>query len=84
MPLYEYHCKKCEHRFQDVYKIVDMDKPTLEPCPKCQELAIERLFPTKAPSIGDAYRLGIKKPPRDVTERLNTIKKNHPGSTIKV
>ena len=32
MPLYEYECEKCGHRFEKIQKFSD---PPLEVCPKC-------------------------------------------------
>jgi putative FmdB family regulatory protein len=32
MPIYEYECEKCEHRFE---KIVKFSDPPTEICPKC-------------------------------------------------
>ncbi len=32
MPLYEYQCKKCQHRFEKIQKFSD---PLVKKCPKC-------------------------------------------------
>lgn len=32
MPLYEYHCKKCHHRFERIQKFSD---PHIKKCPDC-------------------------------------------------
>ena len=32
MPLYEYQCRKCKHRFERIQKFSD---PTLKTCPEC-------------------------------------------------
>ena len=32
MPLYEYQCRKCKHRFERIQKFSD---PILKSCPKC-------------------------------------------------
>ena len=32
MPLYEYQCKKCQHRFEKIQKFSD---PLVKTCPKC-------------------------------------------------
>lgn len=32
MPLYEYQCKKCSHRFERIQKFSD---PLVKKCPKC-------------------------------------------------
>mgnify|MGYP001796285461 CR=1 FL=1 len=33
MPLYEYECKKCHHRFERIQKFSD---PHVKKCPKCR------------------------------------------------
>ena len=33
MPLYEYQCKKCHHRFEKIQKFSD---PHVKKCPKCR------------------------------------------------
>jgi putative FmdB family regulatory protein len=45
LPLYEYKCRKCEHRFE---KIEKMDASTTKKCPKCGAVA-ERML--AAPAI---------------------------------
>lgn len=45
MPLYEYKCRKCGHRFE---KIEHMDASTTKKCPKCGAVA-ERML--AAPAI---------------------------------
>lgn len=43
----------------------------------------EEFIITQAPSLGDAIRLGIKKPDDAFKDRLREIHKNVPGSTLK-
>jgi putative FmdB family regulatory protein len=45
MPLYEYECKKCHHRFERIQKFSD---PHVTKCPKCKGL-IEQLI--SAPAV---------------------------------
>jgi putative FmdB family regulatory protein len=45
LPLYEYKCRKCGHRFE---KIENMNASTTKKCPKCGAVA-ERMF--AAPAI---------------------------------
>jgi putative FmdB family regulatory protein len=44
MPLYEYQCKKCKHRFEQIQKF--SDKP-VKKCPKCGG-PVEKLISTSA------------------------------------
>jgi putative FmdB family regulatory protein len=45
MPLYEYQCKKCQHRFEKIQKFSD---PHVKKCPKCGG-AVEQLL--SAPAV---------------------------------
>lgn len=45
MPLYEYQCKKCKHRFERIQKFSD---PEVKKCPKCGG-GVERLL--SAPAV---------------------------------
>jgi len=44
MPIYEYQCKKCHHRFERMQKFSD---PHVTKCPKCKG-AIEQLITAPA------------------------------------
>jgi putative FmdB family regulatory protein len=84
MPTYEYKCNSCQACFEQVLKISEMDEPTKNNCPQCSQKTIERLFPSGAPSLGDPYVLGVTKKDGALRERLQEIKRNHPGSKINV
>ena len=43
MPLYEFKCRACGHRFEDLVKIDETPQ-----CPKCRDPGPERLFSTSA------------------------------------
>lgn len=45
VPLYEYQCKKCKHRFEKIQKFSD---PEVKKCPECGS-AVERLL--SAPAV---------------------------------
>lgn len=45
MPTYDYHCKACDHRFEEFQS---MTAPLLRKCPKCGKLQLERLIGTGA------------------------------------
>ena len=46
MPLYEYECKKCHHRFEEIQKV--SDRP-IKKCPKCRKGTVVRLV--SAPAV---------------------------------
>ena len=41
MPLYEYQCKKCNHKFEKLVKLIDFDKPVT--CEGCNKYVATRL-----------------------------------------
>lgn len=41
MPTYEYACKSCGHRFEEIQRI---SEPALDTCPKCGERTAQRLI----------------------------------------
>jgi putative FmdB family regulatory protein len=45
MPLYEYQCKACGHRFEVIQKFSD---PPVETCPSCGRTAVEKLMSSPA------------------------------------
>jgi len=46
VPLYEYRCKSCKHRFETIQKFSD---DPIRVCPKCGEEAVEQMV--SAPAI---------------------------------
>jgi len=46
MPLYEYQCKKCKHRFEEIQQYSD---PPIKRCPKCKKGQVEKLI--SAPAV---------------------------------
>ncbi|HYV20067.1 MAG TPA: zinc ribbon domain-containing protein [Verrucomicrobiae bacterium] len=46
MPLYEYECKRCHHRFERIQKFSD---PLVRKCPKCKVGRVEKLI--SAPAV---------------------------------
>ncbi|MGZ8924498.1 MAG: FmdB family zinc ribbon protein [Nitrososphaeraceae archaeon] len=40
MPLYEYQCEKCSHKFEKLQKFSD---PLLKACPNCNEERLQKL-----------------------------------------
>lgn len=46
MPLYEFQCKACQHRYEKIQKFSD---PMPDECPACGEDAVEQLL--SAPAV---------------------------------
>lgn len=81
MPVYEYCCKSCDHKFTKVLKIDERKIPESEPCPSCQEKSVSQYFST-APGLGDPVRLGVTKVDKGFKEVLQHIHKNTAGSKL--
>ena len=43
MPLYDFKCRACGHRFEELVRVGEVPE-----CPKCHDAAPERLFSTSA------------------------------------
>jgi len=41
MPVYEYECRRCKHRFELIQKLSD---PPLSKCPKCKKGEVQKLL----------------------------------------
>ena len=75
MPLYEFHCNKCDSDFERFTKIADKDAVLTEPCPHCAEVGDVYAKMSAIPLV-DPVRLGVSGPPKALRERLEAIKKN--------
>lgn len=80
MPIYDYKCKDCTHRFDKMVKMNDHQKNQI--CPICSGIA-ERIVSDYAPSIGDPIRLGLRKPSDGFRDLLRNIDAKTPGSILK-
>jgi len=82
MPTYEYVCQACEVYFTQYLSIPDMNRPEGEPCPECGVVEVKKVM-FSAPSIGDAVRLGIRRPDGGFRDVLHKIHEKMPGSKLK-
>lgn len=84
MPLYEYSCDECEHKFDHVSTMVKCNEPLLEPCPYCGENGtVYRIY-----STGGVVSAGILKADKNMEDsgvqaNLERIRENHPKSNMK-
>ena len=44
MPIYEYRCPKCRHKFDKIVSLANIDIPVT--CEKCKKYIAQRQFPT--------------------------------------
>ena len=58
MPVYEYFCDRCKHRYDSMRPVSRMDDPA--PCPKCGEAGKRQLslFGFKDGQYGHFYKAG--------------------------
>ena len=58
MPVYEYYCQGCEHKYDAIRPVSRMDEPV--PCPKCGEAGRRQIsaFAFKDGRYGHFFRAG--------------------------
>lgn len=78
MPLYDYQCSQCDFLFERKLPMSDNALPESDPCPECNQVECVEQVILSAPGIGDAIRLGIKKPDAGWNDVLSKVKKAHP------
>lgn len=73
MPVYEYYCDGCQHKYEALRPVSRMDEPA--PCPKCGEPGLRQLsaFGFKDGRYGRFWRAGAPttsspKPEEEPTE----------------
>ena len=87
MPEYVFECNSCEHLFEEIHTISNMDVPLNNPCPSCKkDGTIIRIVGCSR--IVDSARLestkGRLKPTSEFTEVMTRIKKKHTSSRFEV
>lgn len=70
MPLYDFKCKKCGHRFEELVRLNDTAD-----CPKCKARNAERLFSTSAGVSTDKTKARTSKIARRVASGVHREKK---------
>ena len=71
MPLYEYNCESCEHSFELLSSVGDMNKPVKKPCPECGEKKIKKGF--GVPITGANANVTVEKMCPGFTRRMEQI-----------
>ncbi len=81
MPYYDYHCTSCTNEFEIRLPIEEFELPTKEPCRECGLYSVVQT--PCAPALGDAIRMGVKKPPADFQKYvLGRMKASIPNNII--
>ena len=80
MPNYTYGCNKCNHTFDELYLMADRKTPESEPCPKCGKKAVKHIV--GGMTIGDAVRMGIKRPDASFQAKLKAIADRHNNGNL--
>jgi putative FmdB family regulatory protein len=83
MPTYNYKCSNCGHEFEQFLSMKDNDKPTHEPCIKCNQLTIKQII-IQSSLVTEINVEQKYKQPEDWKAFLRHIKRKNPGSNINV
>ena len=81
MPMYDYSCQDCEHKFEQMERIDNRLNPESKPCPKCGKMNVK--FQIGCPAVGDPVRMGIKKPDAGFKEIMSKVKEKHKINQLK-
>jgi putative FmdB family regulatory protein len=83
MPVYEYGCNECSHKFEKFKIMAEYDVPLSEPCPSCYKVGyVNRLI--SGAEICDPVSLGVRKVPKGYNDVIRNIKKSYPGNNLEV
>ncbi len=52
MPLFEFQCRKCEHQFEELLTVAEVEDGKVK-CPACRSKRVEREFSAFATGSGD-------------------------------
>lgn len=83
MPTYCFQCEACDHYFETIRKIAEMDEPLSEKCTKCGEVKNKRVHMGSTHAFMRPEQLGRVKAPEDFRNWLSAVKKVNKGSTIR-
>jgi putative FmdB family regulatory protein len=78
MPLYDYSCSECGHKFERFLSISQREAPNSEPCPSCTKMGIGK----DVNGVGLVQWETNLRPDDTFTDILKQVKKNNHGSTM--
>jgi putative FmdB family regulatory protein len=83
MPLYEYVCESCDHRFEAMQAL--STKPEDTTCPKCQKVNSRRIMSSFASKIVGTHKTGFSeiKAYNMHDERMDKLKRLPPISGVR-
>jgi len=81
MPTYDYKCIECGYYFEVSSPMAERHNPKC--CPKCGAYESKQVI-TRGNAVLDSVRMGRTKVSEGFRDTLIDIKKEHPGSTIKI
>lgn len=73
MPIYEYQCNQCEHKFDEFLTVSKRDEPCSAPCPECGEKSVSKKVSVTTMGVDAKV-----KTPSWFKERLKKIKSTTP------
>jgi putative FmdB family regulatory protein len=59
MPIYEYKCDECGHRFEKIFMSPD-ERPDEMSCPECGGSEVQRLFSAPSVRVGEGESTGVE------------------------
>jgi putative FmdB family regulatory protein len=78
MPTYTYKCSKCEHGFEKLLSIAARIQPTIDPCPNCGQISVDKLID----GVGLVQWETNLRPDDTFTDILKQVQKKNKGSTM--
>lgn len=81
--LYEFKCDACKEVFVQVLPIEERNDPLTEPCPKCGEDSVYRLYSVSGTMDGEILKADKRMEQSGVQAALERIRDNHPSANMK-
>lgn len=82
MPTYDYRCKACDHSFELVCRIAEMEDALAEPCPSCNKKGkiVKEIAPVKGYMESSMHVHNNRD--SKFKRKMQQIRKAHPNNTI--
>ena len=73
MPIYDFACNDCDHKFEESFPMSKSDGACAEPCPKCGKNSVYKVYSTGACAVDYNMRPG-----QDFNELMDKMKRGVP------